>query len=477
MSETNTQLAEQEKKPATVKAWLEVPNVKARFDAILGPQRAPRFMAALISISQQTHLAKCEPKSVIASAIVAATLDLPIEKSLGFAHIVPYAGKAQFQMAAKGYIQLALRSGQYQRLNAKAVNKEAFGGFDEVGEPKIDWGQLNEEGEIVGYVVAWKLINGFTKIAYWPKTKVEAHAQKFSQAYQKKKADSPWFTNFDKMAIKTVVMNELRAWGILSVEMQTALKHDMGVQADIDDEVQFVDNDGPTDGEDAQPAEGQVTKRSDPPARSKTPKGAGAIDVTATTVAESTKTDQKTETKAETVATPPAEDKKVAPPAEEKKVTPPQVEKKIEPPVTPPAPATPPVAEKTVVPGAPQPAADTPKPRPGVRTLWDVKEGETVVALCKIGTVRAMMAGLAGVVTPVAHVEVTGQFEGKVYHFGGATKREEGVVANPPWEEGKTLKITLHGHVNKKTNLIIAMVDKVEIAEEAPAAPQSEDIG
>lgn len=90
--------------------------------------------------------------------------------------------------------------------------------------------------------MAWKLINGFIKVAYWPRSKVESHAAKFSQAYKKKKADSPWFTNFDAMALKTVVMNELRAWGVLSVQMQKAMVHDMGVHTDIGAEPQYIDN-------------------------------------------------------------------------------------------------------------------------------------------------------------------------------------------------------------------------------------------
>jgi len=238
MSE-ETKLAE---RPETVRDYLALPAYKARFGEVLG-NRAPQFMASLIQLTNDPNLAKCEPKSVIASAMIAAVLDFPIEKSLGFAHIVPYGGVAQFQMAAKGYVQLALRSGQYQRLNAKPVNIEAIGGYDEVGEPEINWSLLDETKPAVGYVVAWKLVNGFVKRAYWSKAKVEDHASRFSQAYRKKKMDSPWFTNFDKMALKTVLMNELRTYGPLSVQMQVAMKHDYAVHTDVDAEPQYIDND------------------------------------------------------------------------------------------------------------------------------------------------------------------------------------------------------------------------------------------
>jgi hypothetical protein len=99
----------------------------------------------------------------------------------------------------------------------------------------------------VGYAFAWKLTTGFTKIVYWPKTKVEAHAQKFSQAYAKKKKDSPWFTQFDAMALKTVVKSGLTKWGIMSVEdrMQLALERDQSAAIDVDATPLYPDNDEP----------------------------------------------------------------------------------------------------------------------------------------------------------------------------------------------------------------------------------------
>lgn len=231
--------------PKSVKDFLALPAYRGRFDEVMG-KRSAQFMASITNyVSQSRQVAECDPKSVIAAAFVAATLDLPIDKNLGFAWLVPYKGKVQFQLGSRGVTQLALRSGQYERLNAKAINKEAFGGFDkDVGEPIIHWDKVDDEKPIVGYAVAWRLTNGFTKTAYWSKEKVEKHAAKYSQAYRSRKPGQPWFDHFDAMALKTVASNELRKWGILSIEMQRAIQHDAGTQDDIDGPVKHDDGSG-----------------------------------------------------------------------------------------------------------------------------------------------------------------------------------------------------------------------------------------
>jgi recombination protein RecT len=430
----NEQLAE---RPTTVKDYLALPDYKLRFQEVLG-QRAPQFMSALVSLAGQSHLANCDPKSIIASAMVAATLDLPIEKSLGFAHVVPYGGVAQFQMAAKGYIQLALRSAQYQRMNAKPINAEAFGGYDEVGEPKILWEKLDETMPIVGYAVAWKLLNGFTKVAYWPKAKVEDHARRFSKAYKAQRQDSPWFSNFDKMAIKTVVMNELRSWGVLSVQMQTALKHDMGAQKDIDSEVDYIDIDAPQAG-----SESEAAKRPPPPP--KAPRGARAvaaaepakpasIDVTATPVAEKPAA-ASAPTEAELAAKKAAELKKAEP-----------------------APAAEPATKPAEAPAGR--AFLKPEERANFKVVVDkvVPKWHTV----------------SGVQTPIVDAMVRGEFTGRCYHINGAKKDEFGPdgappVAGPLWVANNEVELTLYGKVIQgKVYPYVEAIKKVEAGAETP---------
>ena len=163
-------------------ALLKRPAYLDRFKEVMG-ERAMQFCSSILSVGRTMQ--DVEPKSIVASSMIAATLDLPIEKGLGFAWIVPYRDGntkyAQFQMGSKGYIQLALRTGRYERMNARSINQEAFGGFDEVGEPKILWDKIEESKPAVGYVFAFKLITGFTKVCYWSKERVEEHASRYSQ--------------------------------------------------------------------------------------------------------------------------------------------------------------------------------------------------------------------------------------------------------------------------------------------------------
>lgn len=221
------------KRSETLKDIVKLPEYSARFKEVLG-ERAAQFVSSLINVG--ATMKDVEPRSIIGSAMIAAALDLPIDKNLGFAWIVPYRNGdrkyAQFQMGYRGYVQLAQRSAQYNRMNALPINKEVFLGYDEVGEPKLDWDAYDPEAEVWGYFFGFTLLNGFTKKAVWSKEKVRVHAQKYSQAYRKK-ADI-WVNEFDGMATKTVISNTLRKWGPLSVQLQTALSADQTVIPDMD---------------------------------------------------------------------------------------------------------------------------------------------------------------------------------------------------------------------------------------------------
>jgi len=228
----------------TVKSLVESPAYKARFAEIL-KERAPQFTSALVTLSASKQIAECNPKSVIAAAFQAATLDLPIEKNLGIAHIVPYKGVAQFQIGYKGYIQLAMRSGMYKRIVDSVVNAEAYLGVDEFGEVRIDFSKIDETKPAVGFLFAWELTSGFKKVCYWSIEKVKAHAERYSQAYRyalkNDQKDSPWINNFNAMSLKTVISNSLKKYGILSVQMQKALAVDQTVQEDVGVEPAYID--------------------------------------------------------------------------------------------------------------------------------------------------------------------------------------------------------------------------------------------
>ncbi|CWV63712.1 recombinase RecT [Listeria monocytogenes] len=203
-----------------LKGLLEAPTMRKKFEKVLD-KKAPQFLTSLLNLyNGDDYLQKTDPMTVVTSAMVAATLDLPIDKNLGYAWIVPYKGRAQFQLGYKGYIQLALRTGQYKSINVIEVREGEL----------LKWNRLTEEIEldldnntsekVVGYCGYFQLINGFEKTAYWTRKEIEAHKQKFS------KSDFGWKKDYDAMAKKTVLRNMLSKWGILSIDMQTAVTED-----------------------------------------------------------------------------------------------------------------------------------------------------------------------------------------------------------------------------------------------------------
>ena len=202
---------------ATMKGLLSSPSVMKRFEEVLG-KRATQFTASILSLyNSEQMLQKTDPMSVISSAMVAATLDLPIDKNLGYAWIVPYGGKAQFQLGYKGYIQLALRTGQYKSINCIPIHEGELQKWNPLTEEiEIDF-EKRESDAVIGYAAYFELINGFRKTVYWTKAQVEKHKKKFS------KSDFGWKNDWDAMALKTVLKAVLSKWGILSVEMQKAV--------------------------------------------------------------------------------------------------------------------------------------------------------------------------------------------------------------------------------------------------------------
>jgi recombination protein RecT len=236
-----TNLANQTKQtPATLKSMLANDSVKNRFQELLGKKSAG-FISSIINVTQSNKLlAKAEPKSIIASAVVAASLDLPIDKNLGFSWIVPYGNQAQFQMGYKGYTQLALRTGQYHKLNVIEVYENQFKSFNAMTEELDADFTIDGQGNVVGYACYFRLVNGFEKTTYWTIEKVKAHGKRYSKSFN----NGPWSTDFDEMAKKTVLKNTLSKWGIMSIEMQKATISDQAVihETEDGDQVDYVDN-------------------------------------------------------------------------------------------------------------------------------------------------------------------------------------------------------------------------------------------
>ena len=242
---------------AALKSIANSPAMMNRFRQVIG-EKAPQFLASVVSaVSTNSQLMNANPTSIMASAMIAATLDLDINSSLGFAALVPYnkntpikdergniirwekSTDAQFQIMTKGLVQLAIRSGQYKNINVTEVYEDEFESVDIIsGDLKmhpISGGQRSrgESGMIVGYVAYLRLTSGFEKTVYWPLEKILQHAAKFSKSYDTKtgsfRKGSAWADNFEAMCRKTVLKNALSSWGILSIQMQKAIVADYSV--------------------------------------------------------------------------------------------------------------------------------------------------------------------------------------------------------------------------------------------------------
>lgn len=209
----------------SLEVLLNKDNVKKRFEEILG-KKAAGFMSSIISATKANpRLRSANPNSVLSSAVVAATLDLPINQNLGFAHIVPYGGEAQFQMGWKGFVQLAIRTNQYRSMNAAAVYEGELKEYNRItGEIEFDLAG-RKSNKVIGYVAFFRLINGFEKYFYMTLEEVTAHGKRYSKSF----STGNWQTNFEPMALKTVIKLLLSKWGILSIEMQTAMEADQAI--------------------------------------------------------------------------------------------------------------------------------------------------------------------------------------------------------------------------------------------------------
>lgn len=219
---------------------------------VLG-KNATGFVTSLTSIvSNNVNLQACEPLSLMYAGIKAAALNLPLDPNLGFAYAIPYnnkkAGKteAQFQLGYKGYIQLAIRSGQFKAVNVTDVREGEYQGEDLLtGELKLQAVPDREQRKVVGYAAYMRLVNGFEKAIYWSVAKVDEHARRYSQTYASEKdyikKSSKWTTDFDAMAKKTVLKMLISKYAPLSIEMKDAIQSDQAV-FNSEGEGKFLDN-------------------------------------------------------------------------------------------------------------------------------------------------------------------------------------------------------------------------------------------
>lgn len=279
----------QTKKDMGITAFLNQDSVKNQLQQAVG-KNSMRFVSSVVSaVTVNPALQECTNKSILSAALLGESLNLSPSPQLGQYYMVPYGNKnegvkvAQFQMGYKGYIQLAIRSGQYKKLNVLAVKEGELVRFDPLTEEievrLIEDEEEREQAKTIGYYAMFKYINGFKKALYWSKKKMLSHADRYSQAFSKDAKEmtvkgkkktkvsfadfeagnypkedewmysSFWYKDFDGMAFKTMLRQLISKWGIMSIEMQRAYEGDMA-EIREDGMNSYVDNQPEGDAED-----------------------------------------------------------------------------------------------------------------------------------------------------------------------------------------------------------------------------------
>lgn len=216
-------------KPATVNDIMHSPAVIGKLKEVWNsPQMANSFISSVISVANgNPQLRKANPMSIVSAAMVAATMQLQVIPTLGQCYIIPYGTQAQFQIGYLGLLQLCQRSGQFKKIIAAPVHDGEYISGDEFDEEYVFDKSQKKSDKVIGYMAKFVLLNGFTKTAYWTIDQVKAHATRFSQSFRSG-YNSPWKSDFDAMALKTVLKSILK-YAPKSVEMQNAVTFDQAV--------------------------------------------------------------------------------------------------------------------------------------------------------------------------------------------------------------------------------------------------------
>lgn len=250
------EIQKQERPIDLMKSFINAPSVQEQFQNALGEHK-DAFVASLIDLfTGDKALQTCKPASIIAEALRAATLRLPLNKALGFAYIVVFNNSVKntdgswskvptptFVPGYKGYIQLAMRTGQYRTINADFVYEGEMRKVSKLtGEIALDGEKKSDK--IVGYFCYFELLNGFNKTLYVSVEDMAQYALRYSPSFKGKNRPSAdtlikaaqanqastkvgWEGNFNDMALKTVIRRLLSKYGYLSVEMQNTLSKDV----------------------------------------------------------------------------------------------------------------------------------------------------------------------------------------------------------------------------------------------------------
>lgn len=233
---SNSLVKKEEKK--TFSNFLMGEAIKKKINETVGGANGQRFITSILSaVSTNPSLQECEHSSIISAAFLGEALKLSPSPQLGQYYLVPFNDSkrkckvAQFQIGYKGYVQLAIRSGYYKKLNVIAIKEGELIKYDPLTEELevnlIEDDEIRENTNTIGYYAMFEYMNGFRKTMYWSKKKMEAHALKYSPGYKAKKGYTFWEKDFDGMAYKTMLRQLISKWGIMSIDMQNAMEKDM----------------------------------------------------------------------------------------------------------------------------------------------------------------------------------------------------------------------------------------------------------
>nr|DAO71871.1 MAG TPA: RecT protein [Caudoviricetes sp.] len=230
------------KKATGFTAYLTADAVKEQINKVVGSKNGTRFISSIVSaVNNNKELQTCSNSSILSAALLGESLNLSPSPQLGQYYLVPFNNKdgkvAQFQLGYKGYIQLAIRSGQYKKINVLAIKEGELVRYDPLNEEievnLIDDEEEREKAPTIGYYAMFEYTNGFKKAMYWSKAKMEAHALKYSAGYAADKRKHTQYTfwpkDFDGMAYKTMLRQLISKWGIMSIDLVTAIDADMAI--------------------------------------------------------------------------------------------------------------------------------------------------------------------------------------------------------------------------------------------------------
>lgn len=257
------------KQKSTFSTFLTNDAIKKKINETVGGKNGQRFITAILSaVGTNPTLQECAHSSILSAALLGEALNLSPSPQLGQYYLVPFNDKkkgckvAQFQLGYKGYIQLAIRSGYYKKINVLAIKEGELVKYDPLSEEievnLIQDDEIREQTPTIGYYAMFEYQNGFRKTIYWSKNKMLSHADKYSQAFNKEsyeklqkgeisgadawKYSSFWYKDFDGMAYKTMLRQLISKWGIMSIDMQEAYNKDMA-EIKEDGTYNYIEND------------------------------------------------------------------------------------------------------------------------------------------------------------------------------------------------------------------------------------------